>query len=84
LYLVVQKFGAEPAIKICNLSGYHTLYPGEMQKAAEYLHRGGSMERVAELSVDGMFVDDDLYFPALRQNRPKRSGKCKEKDDYER
>lgn len=54
-----QKYGIKPVEQICRLSIKHSLYPWEIMLAAEYLKNGGDMEKVALLSVEGMFDECD-------------------------
>lgn len=65
LYFVKKEFGDDIASQICNLSLDGCLYPDQMKPAAEYLQRGGDLNKAAELAVDGAFDGPPPYFPRL-------------------
>jgi len=65
--LLTERFGRDTATKVCDL-GLHSccLYPWEMERAAEEMHKGTSVHDISCLVLDGGLEAEKPEFPKLQ------------------
>ena len=66
--LLTEQFGAETAAQVCGLSLNHcTLYPYELERAAQEFQKGTGPEDIFDLTFEGKLEAPEPVFPKLEE-----------------